>query len=153
MSINNSCYLIFLCMLALSYGCKTNKDSSQAETTMPIQKSDFQSQINGNQTDLFILQNEQGMKVAITNYGGRIVSWLAPDAEGNYDDIVLGFDSIDGYLNANEVYFGALIGRVANRIDGGKFTLKDSTYSLPTNDGPNTLHGGPDGFHNVVWKA
>src|SRR5699024_2928832 len=97
--------------------------------------------------------NDRGMKVAITNYGGRIVSWLAPDTEGNYDDIVLGFNSIYGYLNANEVYFGALIGRVANRIDGGKFTLKDSTYSLPTNDASNTLHGGPGGFHNVVWKA
>src|SRR5699024_7452485 len=153
MPVKNFCYPIFLRILVTSYGRKTNKDSSQTDTALQIQRTDFQKQINGNQTDLFILQNEQGMKVAITNYGGRIVSWLAPDTDGNYDDIVLGFDSIDGYLNANEVYFGALIGRVGNRIKGGKFTLKGSTYSLPTNDGPNTLHGGPDGFHNVVWKA
>ncbi|MCW9708131.1 aldose epimerase family protein [Fodinibius salsisoli] len=120
---------------------------------MPVEKSDFRSHANGKQTDLFILQNEQGMKVAITNYGGRIVSWLAPDAEGKYEDIVLGFDSIEGYLNANETYHGALIGQYGNRIADGQFKLNGKEYKLAINDGSNHLHGGPDGFHNVIWEA
>src|SRR5699024_6844660 len=106
---------------------------------LPPLSSDFKGYFNGKRTSLFTLKNHKDMQVAVINYGGRIVSWLAPDAEGSYDDIVLGFDSIGGYLNANEVYFGALIGRVGNRISRGEFTLNDSTYSLPTNDGPNTL--------------
>ncbi|HLR24769.1 MAG TPA: aldose epimerase family protein [Fodinibius sp.] len=118
-----------------------------------MEKTDFRTTINGKQTDLFVLQNKRGMKVAITNYGGRIVSWLAADKKGDFDDIVLGFDSIDGYLNANEVFFGALIGRYANRIDEGQFTLDGTEYSLKTNDGANTLHGGSGGFHNAVWQA
>lgn len=93
------------------------------------------------------------MKVAITNYGGRIVSWLAPDKDGELDDIILGFDSIEGYLNANEIYFGALIGRYGNRIADGEFSLDGEGYELATNNGPNHLHGGPGGFHNVVWDA
>lgn len=93
------------------------------------------------------------MQLAITNYGGRIVSWLAPDSNGSFDDIVLGFDSIEGYLNANEAHYGALIGRCGNRIDKGRFSLNGTQYSLPKNGGQNHLHGGPRGFHNVVWDA
>lgn len=93
------------------------------------------------------------MKIAITNYGGRIVSWMVPDKNGNFDDVVLGFNSIEGYLNANEIYFGALIGRYGNRIDEGKFILNGTEYPLAKNNGPNHLHGGPGGFHNVVWDA
>nr|WP_255695702.1 aldose epimerase family protein [Rhodohalobacter sp. 614A] len=131
----------------------SDKNETKIKTSLPVQKSNFQTEIEGRQTDLFVLQNQQGMKVGITNYGGRIVSWLAPDKNGEYDDIVLGFDSIDGYLNANEVYFGALIGRYGNRIQKGQFSLNGETYSLATNNGQNHLHGGPGGFHNVVWDA
>ncbi len=118
-----------------------------------VSTEDFESTVQGKETALYTLQNEKGMQVAITNYGGRIVSWLAPDKNGEFDDIVLGFNSIDGYLNANEVYYGALIGRVGNRIDEGEFSLDGKQYSLPTNNGTNHLHGGPKGFHNVVWEA
>src|SRR5699024_1499839 len=76
-----------------------------------------------------------------------------PDQKGHFEDIALGFDSIEGYLNANEVYFGATIGRYANRIAEGKFNLDGKEYTLATNDGKNHLHGGPGGFHNVVWEA
>ena len=123
------------------------------DTQQLVNAEDFESTVQGKQTDLFTLQNEKGMQVAITNYGGRIVSWLAPDKNGNFDDIVLGFDSIDGYLNANEIYFGALIGRYGNRIDDGEFSLNGQNFELATNNGPNHLHGGPGGFHNVVWDA
>lgn len=124
-----------------------------SEAEIQLDRSDFQTEIDGKQTDLFILQNESGIKTAITNYGGRIVSLLVPDRNGVYDDVVLGFDTIEGYLNANEIYFGALIGRFGNRIAGGEFNLDGETYSLATNNGPNHLHGGPGGFHNVVWEA
>lgn len=131
----------------------TQNSKSAPQTTLPVKAGDFQTTINGKKTDLYVLKNDQGMKVGITNYGGRIVSWLAPGKNGEFQDIVLGFDSIKGYLNANEIYFGALIGRYGNRIDEGEFSLNGTEYSLATNNGPNHLHGGPGGFHNVVWDA
>lgn len=144
---------VLVCAIALLISCKADTNSNKKNTTLPVEKSDFQTQVNGKQTDLFVLQNKKGMKVGITNYGGRIVSWLVPDSHGSFDDIVLGFDSIEGYLNANEIYFGALIGRYGNRIAKGEFQLNGQQYELATNDGSNHLHGGPGGFHNVVWEA
>lgn len=143
--------LLFLLSLLMINSC--NDQPQVTQNNLSVTSEDFKTIIDGKSTDLFTLKNSNGIKVAITNYGGRIVSWLAPDEDGNFDDIVLGFDSIDGYLNANETYFGALIGRYGNRIGKGSFTLKGSDYSLATNNGPNHLHGGPGGFHNVVWDA
>ncbi len=113
----------------------------------------FQTEINGKATDLFKLTNDNGIEIYITNYGGRIVSWLVPDRDGKIADIILGYDSIEGYLNSNEVYFGSLIGRYGNRIAEGTFELDGTEYKLATNNPPNHLHGGPNGFHNVVWDA
>lgn len=113
----------------------------------------FHAVIEGKGVMMYALENQAGMKVAITNYGGRIVSWLAPDRNGNVADIVLGYDDIAGYLESNEVYYGALIGRYGNRIAGGQFTLGDSTYQVTVNNGENHLHGGTKGFHNAVWDA
>jgi len=112
----------------------------------------FTGIINGHRTDLFTLQNDN-MLVTITNYGARIVNLLVPDKKGRLDDIVLGFNSLDDYLNAKEQYFGAIIGRYANRIKNGVYTLDDVNYQLDVNDSPNHLHGGSRGFHNAVWKA
>ncbi|NBC26565.1 MAG: galactose-1-epimerase [Bacteroidetes bacterium] len=148
-SIKNQLSTFALIMIAFS-GCEP---AEKSEAAIPLERSDFQTEIDGKQTDLFFLQNEEGIMTAITNYGGRIVSLMVPDRHGNYDDVVLGFDTIEGYLNANEIYFGALIGRFGNRIAGGEFTLDGQTYTLATNNGPNHLHGGPGGFHNVVWDA
>lgn len=143
--------ITILAMNTLS--CSNNTDHPHSETTLPVDRADFQTTINGKKTDLFVLQNNQGMKVAITNYGGRIVSWMAPDKNGDFDDIVLGFDNVKDYQTATEIYFGATIGRYANRIDAGQFTLKGEQYQLARNNGPNHLHGGPGGFHTVVWDA
>jgi len=129
------------------------KQSSSKNNEINLKASNFQTKINGKKTDLYFLNNANGMKVAITNYGGRIVAMTAPDNTGNWKDVVLGFDSIKGYLNANEIYFGSLVGRYANRIAKGKFTLDGKQYQLPINNGVNTLHGGPKGFPNVVWDA
>jgi aldose 1-epimerase len=115
--------------------------------------SSFAKRIGEHQVQLFSLQNKQGLIAEITNYGGKVVSLLVPDREGNLADIVLGFDSLEHYLNAKEPYFGALIGRFCNRIARGAFTLNDKKYTLATNDGEHHLHGGNKGFHAVVWDA
>ncbi len=120
---------------------------------LSVERENFQSVINGKQTDLFILENSNGMKIAITNYGGRIVSWFAPDRDGNMDDIVLGFESLDDFLNAGSSSYGATIGRFANRIANGRFELDGQNYQLDVNNPPNHLHGGPGGFYHVVFDA
>lgn len=144
--------LFFPLMISIVLLSCTGEPSTR-NPELPVDREDFQTEINGKQTDLYILQNRNGMKLAITNYGGRIVSWMATDRDGKFDDVVLGFGNIEGYLNANAVYHGALIGRYGNRIAGGRFRLDGREYTLATNNGPNHLHGGPGGFHNVVWEA
>jgi aldose 1-epimerase len=93
------------------------------------------------------------MVAQIINYGGRLVNLWVPDRNHNMQDVVTGFNSLQGYLHAHSTYFGALIGRYGNRIAGGKFTLDGKQYQLALNNGANHLHGGPKGFHNVVWDA
>ncbi|SET93871.1 aldose 1-epimerase [Draconibacterium orientale] len=109
-----------------------------------LKEADFKSMINGKETAIYELKNGD-ITMAVTNYGGRIVSLLVPGKNGEMADVVLGFPSIDAYLNAKEVFHGALIGRVGNRIAKGKFTLNNIEYTLPINNDPNHLHGGPDG--------
>jgi aldose 1-epimerase len=104
-------------------------------------------------TGLFVLANAGGVELCVTSHGARIVSWLAPDRRGIPGDIVLGFDNVQAYINSAEPYFGAAIGRFANRIARGRFTLGGVEYRLPVNNAPNTLHGGPKGFHTVVWDT
>ncbi|OAM88293.1 galactose mutarotase [Termitidicoccus mucosus] len=113
----------------------------------------FERVVDGKQTGLFVLANRHGVEIRVTNHGARIVSWLAPDRDGNLADIVLGYDTIQDYISSREPYFGAAIGRCANRIARGRFTLDGVEYSIPPNNGPNALHGGPKGFHAVVWDA
>src|SRR5690606_25853200 len=111
----------------------------------------FEGNLNGKNTHLFTLKNRAGMQIALTDYGARLVSALVPDKNGNLIDVVLGFDSIEGYLKAKELYHGATIGRFANRIANGKFVIDGQEYTLPQNNGTNCLHGGPEGFHTKVW--
>ena len=106
----------------------------------------------GEEVHLFSLDNEQGMSVEIINYGGIITSIRVPDRKGNLADVVLGHDTLEGYLNRSR-YFGALIGRFANRIARGRFTLNDVEYQLAINNGQNHLHGGVRGFDKVLWEA
>src|SRR5690606_13137251 len=100
----------------------------------------------------YTLSNAAGMEIDVITYGGIITRWTAPDKNGDYDNIVLGFDNLEQYLQSNP-YFGALIGRYGNRISKGSFSLDGSTYSLATNDGENHLHGGETGFDKVLWQA
>lgn len=102
---------------------------------------------------LFTLKNSRGTVAQITNYGGKVVSLWVADKNGTFDDVVLGYDQINGYLTAKEKYFGALVGRYGNRIGNGKFKLEGKEYTLATNNGENHLHGGNKGYDAVVWDA
>jgi aldose 1-epimerase len=116
-----------------------------------MKKEKFGS-VQGNAVTLYTLTNSNGLEVRATNFGGIIVSVRTPDKQGRMDDIVLGFDDLQGYLD-NKPYFGAIIGRYANRIAAARFTLDGVQYSLAANNGPNSLHGGIKGFNKVVWSA
>lgn len=122
-----------------------------------VEASPFGALPDGREVTLYRLANDHGLAVEIMNYGGIIVSLRAPDREGNVEDIVLGFNSLDGYLSDAyrqlNPYFGALIGRYGNRIDQGRFTLDGTTYQLTANDGDNHLHGGGRGFDRRLWDA
>ena len=118
-----------------------------------LNKSDFQKNINELKTDLFVLRNKNGVISELTNYGARVVSLWVPDLNGSFDDIVLGCSTLDDYINIKERYFGATIGRYANRIKKGKFKINNTEFLLKKNNGPNHLHGGNIGYNDVVWQG
>jgi aldose 1-epimerase len=118
-----------------------------------VKKENFATTIDGKNVSLYYLHNSSGLQMAVTNFGGRVVALWVPDRQGHYEDIVLGYDSIQEYINSKEPYFGASIGRYGNRIANGRFTLDGKTYQLAQNNNGQSLHGGPKGFHNVVWDV
>lgn len=124
---------------------------------MKIEKTGFGKTAAGETVELYTLTNNNKTEVRITNYGGIVVSLKVPDRAGKVEDIVLGFDGLEAYLQElyqqENPYFGAIIGRYGNRIAGGKFTLNSKKYTLATNNGPNHLHGGKQGFDKRVWAA
>lgn len=117
-----------------------------------IEKLAFGHAPDGNAVNLYVLRNLHGIEAAITNFGGVLVSLKTPDRKGNLRDIVLGYDSLDGYLN-DKFFFGGVIGRYGNRIARGRFVLNGVSYRLACNNGENHLHGGVNGFHKVVWQT
>lgn len=120
--------------------------------TGSVKKTSFGKTPEGRQVDLYTLKNQKGVEVAITNFGGIVVSVKVPDRRGNIADVVLGYDSLDGYVN-DKSYFGAIVGRYGNRIAHGQFSLDGVTYKLAKNNGENSLHGGIKGFNKAVWDA
>ncbi len=141
--------LFLLTALIVLHGCNISPEKPPVST---LKAGDFKTTIESRETNLYFLRNGD-LQMAVTNFGARIVSLQVPDREGEYIDVVLGFESIEGYLNANEPFHGATIGRVANRIADGKFTLDGTQYTLPINNVTNHLHGGEGGFQNVVWNV
>jgi len=130
----------------------TSKSNLYSKTGLSF--SDFEKEIDGKQVKLFLLTNKNGMEAAISNFGLRIVSLMVPDITEKYKDVVLGHRTIDEYLYPeNEYYLGAIVGRYANRIANGTFSLEGQEYVLEKNNGENHLHGGTQAFHNVVWDA
>lgn len=145
--------VLLLTVLAIGGCVNKQKQAPVEDTTLSgLKKSAFRTEVDGDSTDLYVLKNVNGVEVAVTNYGGRIVSVMVPDKEGNLKDVVLGFDSIQDYININND-FGATIGRYANRIAHGKLTVAGVEYQLPLNNFGHTLHGGPEGFKDKVFKA
>lgn len=153
---------IFMGALALNWACSGSSERTQngeeiKKEDMKVAKTDFGKLEDGTPVDLYTLTNQKGAEVRITNYGGTVLSLKVPDKEGRLEDVVLGFDSVAGYRGEVYLqegpYFGALIGRYGNRIAKGKFTLDGVEYELATNNGPNHLHGGLQGFDKVVWEA
>ena len=145
-----------LCSLML-LGCKDEKktdmpETTQAKTKSSIVKSDYATTKEGVKIEKYTLTNANGMKMEVITMGGDIISLTAPDKDGKFEDVVLGYTTPDLYLDGNPYFFGAIIGRYGNRIAKGKFTLDGKPYQLTVNDGPNSLHGGK-GFDKRVWTA
>jgi aldose 1-epimerase len=126
------------------------------EAKTKVTSQPFGKTPDGTSVEIFTL-SDGAYEARIATYGGIVVSLKAPDRNGKQADVVLGFDDVDGYVanfyGSSTAFFGAIIGRYANRIAHGSFMLDGKKYSLPLNNGENSLHGGPHGFNNVVWKA
>ena len=154
-------YLLLFTILIATVGCKNSskKQSIQKSITSDkhffhtLEEEKFDTIIDGKHVQLFTLKNKNGLEAVFTNYGQRLIALYAPDKNDNFEDIVLGFSSIQDYVSANEKYFGATIGRYGNRIHKGKFVLNGTEYQLATNNGDNHLHGGERGFESVVWNT
>ena len=143
---------IFSLMIILLVIISSCDSQNRKEVKMNIAKEHYGMTRDSQSVDIYTLTNNNGMEVRITNYGGIIQSLTTPDRDGKFQDVVLGYDSLDSYIEATP-YFGAIVGRYGNRIANGKFTLDEVEYTLAQNDSINHLHGGIIGFDKVVWEA
>ncbi len=141
----------FLIFFLIIISCE-NTQKNKIMPLVTIEKKAFGRTLDGVDIDQYILKNRNGMEISAINYGGIITSWKAKDREGNYKDIVLGFNKLSEYEDGSP-YFGAIIGRYGNRIAKGKFTLNGEKYTLAVNNGENNLHGGLKGFDKVIWDS
>lgn len=136
----------------LLYSCESKlKEETIFED--PAQEQVFGTTFQDKKVETYEINNANGMKMKVTNFGARVTNLWIPDKDGNLVDVVLGFETLDGYLESSEKYFGAAIGRYGNRIANGKFTLDGQEYTLPTNNNGQTLHGGPGGLDYVIWNV
>lgn len=146
----------YLLTLVGLFACKQAEDTLKNEVTttmdLEIEERYYGLTEQGDTVTSYTLSIKDGMSMEVMNYGGIIISLTAPDREGNFEDVALGFDSLGSYLHRNP-FFGALVGRYGNRIAGGKFSVDGEEYSLVQNNGDNHLHGGTKGFDKKVWEA
>ncbi|WP_455550060.1 aldose epimerase family protein, partial [Chryseobacterium contaminans] len=142
-TIDNS---IFILLFLIIFGCKKENNKQDISGKMEnVHTSGYGVTPKGDSIKKYTLTNKNGMKVEVINFGGIITSLTAPDRNGKYEDVVLGFTKPEGYFDGNPYYFGALIGRYGNRIANAKFSLEGKAYEIDKNDGPNSLHGGKEG--------
>ena len=139
-------------LLSLQLSCAAPAVSRTSAAARGVTKAPFGALADGTPVELYTLRNASGVEARVMTYGGIIVSLQTRGRDGTLADIVLGFDSLAGYVH-DSPYFGAIVGRYANRIAKGRFTLDGRTYQLPINNPPNSLHGGDRGFDKVVWQA
>lgn len=151
---------LFILIILLSISCKNKEKNNevmsineQVALKTSLKAEDFKIEIDGDTTNFYVLSNKNGMEVTFTDYGQRLTSLMVPDKNGRFEDVVLGFKTLESFISAKEKYFGASIGRYGNRIADGKFSIDGTEYTLATNNGVNHLHGGDKGFNSVVWGA
>ncbi|MGE4287079.1 MAG: aldose epimerase family protein [Salinivirgaceae bacterium] len=137
----------------LLFACNTQNKSVFTDTVAAIDEAAFNQTIDEKPVALYTLTNNSGMGMKVTNFGARVVALCVPDADGKPVDVVLGYNTLDEYVNRPENFLGAAIGRYGNRIGGAQFTIDSMRYELTKNEGNNQLHGGPKGFFDVVWNA
>lgn len=151
-----------LIISVLLFSCKEDKKSadkegvSDVEAPKPLHGLDptsFEKEIDGKQTKFYTLINENGVEITFTNFGQRLISLYVPDKKGNFDDVVLGPDNLEGFMAPGGAFFGAVVGRYGNRIGKGEFELNGTKYELVKNNNGNHLHGGTKGFNAVVWDV
>lgn len=153
-------FIINLLLITLIIGCKEQKPDPTTLTEAKkmvykttIDPDKFKGLVAGDSVKLHILTNKNGVEAAFTNFGQRLVSLYVPDKNGNFEDVVLGYATLDEFVNGPKSYFGSVIGRYGNRIARGSFSIDDTTYNLVKNDYENHLHGGTIGFESVVWNV
>jgi aldose 1-epimerase len=144
--------LLFTALIGIGLVSCNKTNNEEKNMTSTITKEVFGTLPDSTTADLYTLTNANGMVVKITNYGGIVTQITAADKNGNWEDVVLGFDSLSSYVKGHP-FFGALVGRYGNRIANGKFTLDGKEYTLAKNNGPNSLHGGLKGFDKKLWNA
>lgn len=141
--------IVLVLMVAVIAAC-TTKSENNKQIEMPYSKSDFEGVIDGKTTRMFTMENENGIVVTLTNYGAKIISVYAPDKNGNFADVLLGFNSLEDYQQYGASH-GAVVGPFANRIANAKFSIGEETFQLPVNNGEACLHSGPDSWYRKVW--
>jgi aldose 1-epimerase len=142
--------------IAAALACSTADapaSTNASAAAVRVARSSFGTLPDGSAVDLFTITNRNGVEVRAMTYGGIIVSLRVPDRQGRIDDVVLGYDNAAAYARNNSPFLGAIVGRYANRIAHGRFTIDGATYTLATNNGPNHLHGGIKGFDKVLWRG
>lgn len=147
---NSINFLVVLVMALVLANCKKENPIVIKEESK-LNEATFQG--NDNTIKIYTIKNSHNLSATFTNYGQRLVSLMVPDREGKFKDVVLGFYTLEEYKKASENYFGSTIGRYGNRIANGKFSIGNQQYSLATNNAPNHLHGGIDGFNDVIWDV
>ena len=150
--MNHKTIILYTLLLTLFVSAVMGREAAPSKRKPTVRKESFGKTGEGRPVDLYTLTNSQGIEVRAMTYGGIIVSLRVPDKSGTLGDIVLGHEKLDGYL-PNPPYFGVIVGRYANRIANATFTLDGMKYSLAKNYGPNTLHGGLNGFNKQIWEA
>jgi len=144
---------MILSLLACKEEKKVKKELEEVVLKTNVLPGDFEGLVEGDSVKLFVLTNKNGLELTFTNFGQRLISLYVPDKNGKFDDIVLGYGTLDKYLNSPRSFFGSIVGRYGNRIAKGSFSIGENTYSLAKNNNGNHLHGGEKGFESVVWNV
>ena len=145
--------LFILIAASILFGCKLMPKKEEKENINPMTGKTMYGMIGTDSVFQYTLTNKSGMVVKILNYGGTVTDIITPDKNGKMGDVILGYESLDGYRQTGNPYFGCLVGRYGNRIAKAKFTVDGKEYTLAANNGPNSLHGGLKGFDKVIWNV